>query len=92
MKMNIGKCKEMIFDFARVKQEFLPLTIKDVGVEREKSARILGLIVKDNLKWNKTPAQAFTPPADEKKMDTISIFVYYPSTAQAGADVGISWS
>ena len=77
MKMNIGKCKEMIFDFARVKQEFLPLTIKDVVVEREKSARILGLIVKDNLKWNKTPAQAFTPPADEKKMGTISIFVYY---------------
>ena len=24
MKMNIGKCKEMIFDFARVKQGFLP--------------------------------------------------------------------
>ena len=40
------------FDFARVKQEFLPLTIKDVVVEREKSARILGLIVQDNLKWN----------------------------------------
>ena len=26
---------------------------------------------------NKTPAQAFTPPADEKKMGTIWIFVYY---------------
>ena len=52
MKMNIGKCKEMIFDFARVKQEFLPLTIKDVVVEREKSVRILGLIVQDNLKWS----------------------------------------
>ena len=25
----------------------------------------------------KTPAQAFTPPADEKKMGTIWIFVYY---------------
>ena len=36
----------------RVKQEFLPLTIKDVVVEREKSARILGLIVQDNLIWN----------------------------------------
>ena len=52
MKMNIGKCKEMIFDFVRVKQEFLPLTIKDVVVEREKSARILGLILQDNLRWN----------------------------------------
>ena len=27
--------------------------------------------------YNKTPAQAFTPPADEKKMGTIWIFVYY---------------
>ena len=26
---------------------------------------------------NKTPAQAFTPPADEKKMGAIWIFVYY---------------
>ena len=26
---------------------------------------------------NKTPAQAFTPPADKKKMGTIWIFVYY---------------
>ena len=52
MKMNISKCKEMIFDFARVKQEFLPLTIQDVLVERGKSARILDLIAQDNLKWN----------------------------------------
>ena len=28
-------------------------------------------------KFNKTPAQAFTPPADEKKMGTIWILVYY---------------
>ena len=30
-----------------------------------------------NLTLNKTPAQAFTPPAEEKKMGTIWIFVYY---------------
>ena len=29
------------------------------------------------IKGNKTPAQGFTPPADEKKMGTIWIFVYY---------------
>ena len=52
MKMNISKRKEMIFDFERVKQEFLPLTIKNVVVERAKSARILGLVVQGNLKWN----------------------------------------
>ena len=28
---------------------------------------------------NKTPAQAFTPPVDEKKMGTIWIFGYYGS-------------
>ena len=34
---------------------------------------------------NKTPAQAFTPPADEKKMGTISGYLCTaPSTAQAG--------
>ena len=29
------------------------------------------------LKLNKTPAKAFTPPADEMKMGTIWIFVYH---------------
>ena len=38
---------------------------------------------------NKTPAQAFTAPADEKKMGTIWIL---DTTAQAGADADISWS
>ena len=33
---------------------------------------ILGKII-----YNKTPAQAFTPPADEKETGTIWIFVYY---------------
>ena len=33
---------------------------------------------------NKTPAQAFAPPADEKKMGTIC--GYLGTTAQAGAD------
>lgn len=52
MKLNIGKCKELIIDFAKEKHDFLPLTINNVGIERTKSARILGLFVQDNLKWN----------------------------------------
>ena len=36
MKLNIGKCKEMVIDFAREKHEFLPLTINNVGIERVK--------------------------------------------------------
>ena len=35
------------------------------------------LTVKYHYYINKTPAQAFTPPTDEKKMGTIWIFVYY---------------
>ena len=39
-------------------------------------------IAQEQLYWqclyiNKTPTQAFTPPADEKKMGTIWIVVYY---------------
>ena len=34
-------------------------------------------IRRQQIKEDKTPAQAFTPPADEKKMGTIWIFVYY---------------
>ena len=52
MKLNIDKCKEMVIDFAREKHEFLPLTINNVGIERVKSARILGLSIQDDLKWN----------------------------------------
>ena len=42
----------MVIDFAREKHEFLPLTINNVGIERVKSARILGLSIQDDLKWN----------------------------------------
>ena len=35
------------------------------------------LLCLNNQMCNKTPAQAFTAPADEKKMGTIWIFVYY---------------
>ena len=34
------------------------------------------LLCLNNQMCNKTPAQAFTAPADEKKMGTIWIFVY----------------
>ena len=50
-------------------------------------------IRRQQIKEDKTPAQAFTPPADEKKMGAQSGYLCTtPSTAQAGADAGISWS
>ena len=41
-----------------------------------------------DLERNKTPAQAFTPPADKKKMGTIWIFVYYAYYAVYGSGRG----
>ena len=52
MKLNISKCKELIIDFAKDKQEFSPLIINGVAVDRVSSARALGLIVQDNMNWN----------------------------------------
>jgi hypothetical protein len=52
MKLNIGKCKELVIDFAKNKHCFPPLTVDEVNIERVKSARILGLTVQDNMKWN----------------------------------------
>ena len=52
MKLNISKCKELIIDFAKDKQDFSPLIINGIGVERVSSAQVLGLIVQDNMNWN----------------------------------------
>ena len=52
MKLNVPKCKELIVDFSKDKRLFLPLDIGDVLVERVKSARVLGLIIQDDMKWN----------------------------------------
>ena len=52
MKLNISKCKELIIDFAKDKQDFPPLIINGIAVERVSSAQVLGLIVQDNMNWN----------------------------------------
>ena len=52
MKLNISKCKELIIDFAKDKQDFSPLIINGIAVERVSSAQVLGLIVQDNMNWN----------------------------------------
>ena len=45
------------------------------GKKKEELSNLLNIPLIYNP--NKTPAQAFTPPANEKKMGTIWIFVYY---------------
>ena len=52
MKLNISKCKELIIDFAKDKQDFPPLIINGIAVERVSAAQVLGLIVQDNMNWN----------------------------------------
>ena len=49
MKLNISKCKELIIDFAKDKECFPSLIINSVAVKRVLSARVLGLIVQDNM-------------------------------------------
>ena len=45
MKLNISKCKELIIDFAKDKQDFPPLIINGTAIERVSSTQVLGLIV-----------------------------------------------
>ena len=52
MKLNVSKCRELIIDFTKDRQPFLPLEIGGVLVERVKSARVLGLTIQDDMKWN----------------------------------------
>ena len=59
--------------------------------------REIGYVATIPIFWsNKTPAQAFTPPTDEKKMAQSGYLctIYsltMPSTAHAEPDAGISW-
>ena len=53
MKLNVGKCKELIIDFAKKRHDFPPLTADDVNIKRGKSTCILGLTIQDKMKWNK---------------------------------------
>ena len=52
MKLNISKCKELMIDFAKDKQDFPSLIINGTAVERVSSAQVLRLIVQDNMNWN----------------------------------------
>ena len=52
IKLNVSKCKELIVDFAKDKQDFLPLIINGTAVERVSSAQVLGLLFQDNMNWN----------------------------------------
>ena len=45
MKLNVTKCKEMVFDFSKEKRNFPLLQIDNIEVERVNSAEILGVMI-----------------------------------------------
>lgn len=51
-QFNESKCKELRISFSRSGSLFDHITINDKQIEVVSSARLLGVIVSDNLRWN----------------------------------------
>ena len=51
LQLNVGKTKELIFDFRRNKHEHLPVNIKGDNVKIVSEYKYLGCIIEENLKW-----------------------------------------
>ena len=53
MKLNPGKCKEMLINFMH-EPNFLvkPITMGNNTIERVSCYKLLGVYISDNLKWN----------------------------------------
>ena len=52
MRLNTTKTKEMIFCFQRVEPSFDPIEINNTVIQRVPSAKVLGLTIQEDLKWN----------------------------------------
>ena len=52
MQLNADKCKVMVIDYKRQKHHFTPLLVDGKVLETVESARILGVTISCNLKWN----------------------------------------
>lgn len=52
MQLNADKCKELRIDFKRNKHLFQPLTVDSKELPVVNSAKILGVTLANNLKWN----------------------------------------
>ena len=50
--LNESKCKELRISFAKSKDNFEPIILNNTSLDVVKHAKILGLNVSDNLKWN----------------------------------------
>ena len=52
MKFNVSKSKEIIFSFARSCPNIAPIKIDRQTIQRVNSAKILGVTISSDLKWN----------------------------------------
>ena len=51
LQLNADKCKEMVIDFKRQKQQFDAITINSKELELVSSAKVLGVIISSSLQW-----------------------------------------
>ena len=51
-KVNASKTKEMLIDFSRSRSGFQDIHMSGVAIERVSEAKMLGVTISDNLKWN----------------------------------------
>ena len=51
MKLNVTKCKETVVDFSKRRRNFPLLVIDNIEIERANSARILGIMIQNNMNW-----------------------------------------
>ena len=51
-QLNESKCKELRISFSSSGSTVDPITINDKQIEVVSSAKLLGVVVSDNLKWN----------------------------------------
>ena len=51
-QLNESKCKELIITFSKAASLMDAITINDKNIEIVSSAKLLGVIVSDNLRWN----------------------------------------
>ena len=51
LQLNADKCKEMVIDFKRQKQQFDAITINSKELELVSSAKVIGVIISSSLQW-----------------------------------------
>lgn len=58
MPLNEDKCKEIIIDFKENKHSFDPIVINNKDLSVVENAKILGVTISNDLKWNDHVEQA----------------------------------